>query len=98
MESIQTMPTERRRALQRDAGLTVLSPTLPPPRRGTMHEQTENRAHRGTSREQLILERLSSPPTFKEVVVHELKRAAIWAPVAFTTIIGAFWLQKKILL
>ena len=53
--------------------------------------------HRG-SRASQVLEHLSKPPTFKEVAVYEAKKAAIWAPILATTLVGALWVNKRFIL
>jgi hypothetical protein len=50
------------------------------------------------SRAAKTLEHLSQPPTFREVAIHEAKKAAFWVPVLATTLLGTLWVNKRFIL
>lgn len=64
------------------------------------HNQDRSNNQRGhrPSRAELMLQHLSEAPTFREVAIYEAKKAAVWAPLLATTLIGSAWAMKKLLL
>lgn len=58
------------------------------------HVTPTNKASRAAQ----VLEHLSKPPTFKEVAIYEAKKAAVWAPVLASTLLGVFWVNKRYIL
>jgi hypothetical protein len=88
-----------RRTRQAAIGLFIEpeSTTNNPKDTDTMQENTATHSNR-TSRATQVLEHLSKPPTFKEVAVYEAKKAAVWAPILATTLLGAFWVNKRFIL
>lgn len=50
------------------------------------------------SRAAKTLEHLSQPPTFREVAIYEMKKAAVWAPLLATTLLGTLWVNKRFIL
>lgn len=61
-----------------------------------MEERTQGRGNQ--SRAAQALERMTEPPTFKEVATHELKRAAVWMPMLISAGVGLLWVNKRFLL
>lgn len=92
------MPEADRRRHQQELGLVVITrrPEQPPTeKKKKMHDQTQTRGIPG-SKAQQALERMTEPPTFKEVAKHELRRAAVYVPILFSTGIGLAWTCKKL--
>lgn len=87
-----------RRARQEDLGLFLFTEpvTQPEKKDDIMQETTTNTGK--PSRAETVLRHLQTPPTFKEVAVHELKKAAIWAPILLSTLAGAIWMNKRLVL
>lgn len=98
--SFREMPEADRRRHQNELGLVIITKrTEQPPqpeKKKKMHEQSQMRGTPG-SKAQQALERMSEPPTFKEVATHELRRAAVYVPILFSTGIGLAWTCKKLL-
>lgn len=98
---IHGQPEHVRRARQRDIGLDIQQPQ-PEKRNDTMQEPTtqqqQSRRQHQSSRAFQSLEHLTMPPTYRGVVMQELKRASVYAPILFTTIVGALWVNKKLIL
>ena len=99
MEHIKNLSEERRRSLQQGVGLTVVKTKQERNRRMDTN-QTPAATNRATpSRAQQTLEhlasRLDAPPTFKDVALHELKRAAVWVPIIVSCAVSVAWGQRR---
>lgn len=97
---IRELPEEARRQHQAELGLVIITRRPAPPpteNRKKMDERTQS--PRGNqSRAAQALERMTEPPTFKEVAAHELKRAAVWMPLLISAGVGLLWVNKRFLL
>lgn len=58
--------------------------------------QSSTNSSRPTRAEQ-ALRHLTTAPTFKEVALHEAKRAAIWAPILAGTLLSTLWASKRLI-
>lgn len=99
MPSLNQLSTDARRELQRTIGLVI--ETQPQPtetRRQSMDTTTNVQPSRRPSRAQQVVDHLSEPPTFKEVAVHELKRAVVWTPLILTTGVALLWANRRFFL
>ncbi len=88
-------PARRRR--QTAIGLVIQAQTnntTPHEQNDTMQENTTTHTSKPSRAEQ-ALRHLTTTPTFKEVAIYELKKAAVWAPIMATTLVGAFWVNKR---
>lgn len=99
---IHGQPEHVRRQRQRAIGLDITQPTTE--RRTdvmqetTVQPQQQPRRHPNQhSRAQQVLEHLTVPPSYKEVALHELKRASVYVPMVFTAVFGALWVNKKLI-
>ncbi len=63
-----------------------------------MQENSTTSTSNRQSRAAQTLAHLSAPPTFKEVAVYEAKKAAVWVPMLFSTLLGALWVNKRFIL
>lgn len=91
--------TAARRARQQALGLFIQSEvphTQPTENRDDVMQTAENSEN--TTRAKMVVDHLSAPPSFKEVAAHELKKAAIWAPILLTTLASAIWMNKRLVL
>ncbi len=96
---IRELPEEDRRRHQAELGLVIITRRPAPPpteNRRKMEERTQGRGNQ--SRAAQALERMTEPPTFKEVATHELKRAAVWMPMLISAGVGLLWVNKRFLL
>lgn len=98
MSNTRDLDETARRTRQENVGLFIEpnSPVTKQKDTDIMQETTtaSNRSSRATQ----VLEHLSKPPTFKEVAIYEAKKAAIWAPILATTLLGALWVNKRFIL
>lgn len=104
MEQIKALPTKRRRELQEAAGFVIIHRRPEKSEKSERnHDMNTNTTQNDTnttrpSRAQATLERLTEPPTFKEVAVHELKRAAVWVPMCLSVGIAMLWAERRFFL
>lgn len=103
MNTVRELPEADRRLRQEDLGLVVITRRSDPPqtekRTKKVHEsQQTNRTTNQTTRAAMALERMTEPPTFKEVAIHELKRAAVWMPMLLSAGVGLVWANKRLFL
>lgn len=101
MAPVREMPEPERRRHQQELGLVVVTrrsdPPQQPEKRTRMDETPRTQSHRaGTSRAQQTLERMTEPPTFKEVAIHELQRAAVYVPMLLSAGVGLIWASKRL--
>lgn len=98
LNPVRQMPEEERRRHQAEIGLVIVTRREPQPtaEKRNMEQSQRQSAHGNTSRAQQALERMSEPPTFKEVAMHELKRAAVYVPILFSAGVGLAWTCKKL--
>jgi hypothetical protein len=103
MSSVKALAEEPRRVLQQEAGFTVVKRRPAPAneskkRNMEQSTQTHQQRNRGSQAQQSIdklNEVLGEPPTFGQVAVHELKRAAVWVPMLFTTGAALLLVNKR---
>lgn len=62
-----------------------------------MQENTASNTSK-PSRAAQVVDHLLKAPTFREVAIYEAKKAAIWAPILATTLLGALWVNKRFIL
>lgn len=103
MANVREMPESERRLHQQELGLVVVTrrsdPPQQPEKRTRMNEDTRTHTPRtGVSRAQQTLERMTEPPTFKEVAIHELRRAAVYMPMLLSAGVGLIWANKRLFL
>jgi hypothetical protein len=100
MNPANQMPEEERRRHQAEIGLVIVTrrdPQPPTEKKKKMEQSQRQSVHGNTSRAQQALEHLSEPLTFKEVAMHELKRAAVYVPILFSAGVGLAWTCKKLI-
>jgi len=98
MNTTRDLDEATRRARQEAIGLFVeLKPATNSKQDDTMQENQVTPTNK-TTRAAQVLEHLSKPPTFKEVAIYEAKKAAVWAPVLASTLLGVFWVNKRYIL
>lgn len=103
MAPVREMPEPERRRHQQDLGLVVVTRRTDPPqqpeKRTRMDESTTRTQGSRGSQAQQTLDRLATalemPPTFKEVAMHELKRAAVYVPMLLSAGVGLLWANKR---
>lgn len=100
---VREMPEPERRRHQQNLGLVVVTRRSDPPqteKRKRMDETTTRTQtpRTGMSRAAQTLERMTEAPTFKEVALHELKRASVYVPMLFSAGVGLLWLNKRFFL
>lgn len=84
---------EQRRRAQLEAGLLIQEVRVEMDHQ-VQNRNPQNRPHR-ESRAHQTLERLTAPPTFAEVAMHELKKAAVWVPIGMSCAFTLMWANKK---
>lgn len=100
MNPAHQIPEEERRRHQAEIGLVIVTRRDHQPqteKKKKMDQPQRQSAHGNTSRAQQALERMSEPPTFKDVAMHELKRAAVYVPILFSAGVGLVWTCKKLI-
>lgn len=106
MESIRDMSVDKRRELQREAGLEV-QPQLQLVETDTMKAGDDTQKHpprddngrfRGNKEQvaaQAVMEVVRQSMTWRQIVAYELKKAAVWAPILLSTGLGVAWVSKR---
>lgn len=95
---IHAMPEETRRSRQRAAGLRY--ETSVPLQEDTVNAQTAAE-HDNTAPSidakmaRAAMQRLAKDQTFGDIAVYELKRVAVWVPVAVSAALGVMWANKR---
>jgi len=91
--NIHEMSVADRRAIQQEAGLgfqprleVVVNESNTTGENARSNERTEARK---------VLHRLSQDESFKGIVLHELKRAAVVVPIFVTAALGVLWANKR---
>lgn len=99
---VREMLEPERRRHQQSLGLVVVTRRSDPPpteKRKRMDETVRPQNPRaGSSRAQQALEHLMETPTFKDVAIHEIQRAAVYMPLLITAGFGLLWANKRFFL
>lgn len=96
-QPVQHLDEATRRRRQANIGLVIQPQTSNPTtyeKNDIMQENTAKNTSRPNRAEE-VLRHLATAPTFKEVAIYELKKAAVWAPIMATTLVGALWVNKR---
>jgi hypothetical protein len=106
MDHVSTMGVEERRRQQREVGL-VLQEALTPTSREevpSMHTNTTPRTpakHGAPTTDpaiaavENIARSLEMTPTFREIALHELKRAAVYVPLLLGSGLTLLWARRR---
>jgi hypothetical protein len=106
MDSIANMPTAERRRHQHEIGL-VLQEALPQPRHEEVPTMQTNTTPRTPAKHgapttdpaiaavENIARSLEMTPTFKEIALHELKRAAVYVPLLLGSGLTLLWARRR---
>lgn len=101
MMPVREMPEAQRRQYQENLGLVIVarrSDPPPPEKKKRNMDQQRSTSHGNPSKAQQALERMTEPPTFKQVVLHELQRAAVYMPLLISAGAGLLWVNKRLLM
>jgi hypothetical protein len=98
MNATRELDEQSRRARQATLGLFVEPKTVTNNQQDNIMQEASVTPSNKTSRAAAVLEHLSKPPTFREVAIYEAKKAAVWAPVLASTLLGVFWVNKRYIL
>lgn len=98
MTNLLTADESLRRAHQATFGLFIQTDPLKQGTQETMEQTNQSSPNaRRESRAEQTLRHLTMPPTFKEVAIHEAKKAAVWAPILASTLFGTLWASKRLI-
>lgn len=95
---VRHMPEDVRRAHQAAIGLSFQTQQVTQEKSTNTMDQAQTTKSSAASRAERVLEHLSQNPSFKEVAMHELKRAAVYVPLIATTAVGVLWMNKRLFL
>lgn len=106
MEHIMNMPADERRRHQQAVGLS-LQEALPQPRHEEVPVMQANTTTRTPGKHgtpttdpavaavENIARSLEMTPTFKEIALHELKRAAVYVPLLLGSGLTLLWARRR---
>lgn len=103
---VRSLNTEGRRAYQRSIGISfeLTGGQLPSifnkkERDTSMNTQTNEVSSKSVERAEEVIKHLIkqavATPTYKELALHELKRASVYVPMLATTALGVLWMNKR---
>lgn len=103
MDCVANMPTDMRRMRQQELGLVIQEAPPQSQEATNMHRNTTTRTSINSTTSldpavaavESMARSLEMTPTFKEIVVHELKRAAVYMPLLLSAGFSLLWARKR---